>query len=433
MSRRGASLVVLITVVLAGCRSGGEKRAADDKFSGPTPSGETTGRAANPDTPAHWLDRPKPTWMHGTTPTAPSWNDPKSPNYDLKAEANGLLAGYIEDPEGRKVRGVYIAVRETTDKSPTPVGVVSDPSGTFIINGLKPKKSYQLTVDATVDGRRLFQTVYVSTPSPNVRLSLIEADSSLPAPTPAAPAPTPAPLAKPVDPAPGADPLTRPPTGDIPNPNGPLPAPKFSGTDPGVAPVGGYEPPPAHNDALPKGERYDLMTDQGPLTWKPPVASMPTPRTGLPVPVATPPTRGESRKEAFGIVDHTGKEVALPSGKLVLVNFYTAGSMACVRAVPVLNDLHDKYAARGLAVVGVGCEDEPPSARVMAADLFRKDHAVRFGLLTESGKKSGDVLKRFGVTELPASVLLNEKGEALWQGNPNKPAGLVEAIEAGMK
>ncbi len=429
MSRRGASLVVLITLVLAGCRSGGEKRPADDKFSGPTPTGETTGRAANPDTPAHWLDRPKPTWMQGTTPPAPSWNDPKSPNYDLKAEANGLLAGYVEDPEGRKVRGVYIAVRESTDKAPTPVGVVSDPSGTFIINGLKPKRNYQLTVDATVDGRKLFQTVYVSTPNPNVRLTLLESDGSSPAPVPT-PAPT-----KPADPPAHGDPLTRPPTGDIPNPHGPLPVPKFSGTDrdPGVAPVGGYEPPPAHNDALPKGERYDLMTDQGPVPWKPPLAAMPTPRTAQPVPGATPPTRGESRKEAFGFVDTNGREAALPQGKLVLVHFFTAGSMACVRAVPTLNDLHDKYAGRGVAVVGVGCDDEPQAARVMAADLFRKDHAVKYGLLTEAGKKSGDVLKRFGVTELPAAVLVNARGEVLWQGNPNKPAGLVDAIEAGVK
>ena len=431
MSRRGASLVVLITLVLAGCRSGGEKRAADDKFAGQTPAAETTGRAANPDTPAHWLDRPKPTWMQGATPTAPSWNDPKSPNYDLKAETSGLLAGYVEDPEGRKVKGVYIAVRESTDKSPTPVGVVSDPSGTFIINGLKPNRAYQLTVDATVDGRKLFQTVYVTTPRSNVRLSLIEADGSLPAAAP----PAPQAAAKPVDPPASSDPLTKPPTGDIPNPNGPLPVPKFGSgeRDPGVAPVGGYEPSSPHNDALPRGERYDLMTDQGPVPWKPPVASMPTPRTGLPVPSATPPTRGESRKEGFGFVDHTGRETALPSGKLVLVNFYTAGSMACVRAVPTLNDLHDNYAARGLAVVGVGCEDEPPSARMMAGDLFRKDHAVKYGLLTESGKKSGDVLKRFGVTDLPTAVLLNAKGEVVWQGNPNKPGGLVEAIEAGLR
>jgi len=426
MRRRGASLVVIVALALAGCRGGADKRAADDKYTGPTPAGETTGRAANPDTPAHWLDRPKPDWMKGSTPAAPSWTDPKSPGYDLKAEAGGLLAGYVEDPEGRKVRGVYIAVRESSDKSPTPVGVVSDPSGTFIINGLKPNRNYQLTVDATIDGRKLMQTVYVRTPNPNVRLSLLEADGG-------ASAPAPVPVKTP-DPPANNDPLTRPPTGNIPNPDGPLPVPKI-GTgdrDPGVAPVGGYEPP-LNPDALPKGERFDLMTDQGPVPWKPPVANMPVPRLGTTVPSATPPARGESRKQAFAFVDHTGKETHLPAGKLVLVVFHTAGSMACVRAVPVLNDLHDKYAARGLAVASVGCEDEPVSARVMAADLFRKDHGVKYTIVTESAKKAGEALKRFGVTDLPAAVLLNDQGEVLWQGNPGKPTGLAEAIEAGVK
>jgi hypothetical protein len=37
------------------------------------------------------------------------------------------------------------------------------------------------------------------------------------------------------------------------------------------------------------------------------------------------------------------------------------------------------------------------------------------------------------VTELPAAVLLSEQGDVLWQGNPNKPTGLAEAIEAATR
>jgi peroxiredoxin len=440
MSRRGTLLLVLCTLVLAGCRGGGDKRAGDDKYSGPTPSGETTGRATgpttgpttNPDSPAHWLDRPKPNWMHGSTPPAATWKDPKSPDFNTKTDAAGLLAGYVEDPEGRKVGNVFIEVRESGDTNSKPIGVLSGASGAFNADGLKPNRNYQLTVNATVDGRKLFQTVYVKTPNPNVRLSLLESDGSMPAPSPA-PAKSPA-ADKPADPPASVDPLKKPPTGDIPNPNGPLPVPKFSGAerDPGVNPVGGFDPPPPRDDALPKVDRYDLMTDQGPVPWKPPVANIPLPRVGQPIPSATPPTKGESRKQTFAFVDHTGKEAAVPTGKLTLMSFNTAGSTACVRAVPLLNTLHEKYADRGLVVVGVGCDDEPLSGRILAADLFRKDNAVKYPLLTEAGKKSGDLLKRYGVTELPAAVLLNASGEVVWQGNPNKPTGLVEAIEAGV-
>jgi len=434
MSRWGVSLVAVFILVLAGCRSGGEKKPSDDKFTGPDRTGETTGRGgsgggapANPDTPAHWLDRPKPNWMHGSTPPAATWKDPKSPDFNPKTDSAGLLAGYVEDPEGRKVPNVYIEVRESGDTSGKPIGVLSGTSGAFNADGLKPGKNYQLTVNAAVDGRKMFQTVYVKAPNPNVRLSLLEVDGSVPAPHPA----------KPGDPPASADPLYKPPTGSIPNPNtdGPIPKPNFGmgDRDPGVAPVGGYEPPAPRDDALPKGERFDLMTDQGPVPWKPPVASIPTPRTGRPVPSATPPARGESRKQTFGFVDHTGKDVPPPSGKAVLMAFHTAGSMASVRAVPVLNGLYEKYADRGLTVVSVGCEDEPLSARLMAADLFRKDHAVKYPVLTESSRVSGDALKRYGVSELPSAVLLNEKGEVIWQGNPNKPTGLTEAIEAAVK
>lgn len=439
MSRRGASLVALTILVLAGCRGGGDKRAADDKYTGPAPSGETTGRPSgpttNPDSPAHWLDRPKPDWMKGGTPSANTWKDPKSPDFNTKTDAAGLLAGYVEDPEGRKVANVFIEVRESGDTNAKPIGVLSLASGAFNADGLKPNKNYQLTVSQTVDGRKLFQTVYVKTPNPNVRLTLLEADGNFPLTpaTPPSPAAVPAP-AKPADPSGGADPLKKTPN-DVPNPNAPLPKPTFGGLerDPGVAPVGGSEPTPPRGDALPQGERYDLMTDKGPLPWKPPVASVPTPRKAGPVPSATPPARGESRKQPLGFVDHTGKEAALPTGKPVLLTFNAAGSMACVRAVPLLNTLHEKYADRGLAVVGVGCEDEPLPARLMAADLFRKDNGVKYPLLTEAGRNAGDVLKGYGVTEVPTAVLLNADGEVVWQGNPNKPTGLVEAIEAAVK
>lgn len=427
MRRRGASLVAVLILTLAGCRGTGDKRAADDKFNGPERSGETTGRATNPDSPAHWLDRPKPNWMQGSTPAAPSWNDPKSPDYDLKAETKGLLAGYVETPEGRKAGKVYITVRESTDTNAVPIGVYSDANGTFIINGLKPNKNYQLTVNEAVEGRKLFQTVYVKTPNPTVRLSLLEGDGNTPAPTPQPSKPT-------TDPPPTNDPLKKPPTGDIPNPDGPLPKPNIgSERDPGVAPVGGYEGPQP-DDALPKAERFDLMTDQGPLPWKPPVANIPLPRVGQTISPATPPTRGESRKaEKLSFVDSSGREANLPRAKLVLVTFYTAGSMASVRAVPPLNGLQEKYAGRGVEVVGMGCDDEPLNARVMAADQFRKDHGVKYTLLTEPGKRPGELLKRYGVTELPNAVLLNEQGEVLWQGNPNKPTGLADAIEAGTR
>jgi hypothetical protein len=173
--RRGGAIFAGLLVALAGCQSS-EKRLpapSDDKFLGPDRVAEPSSRAkSNPDSPAHWLDQSKPEWMHGRTPAAPNWNDPKNPDYDVAAETGGLLAGYVEDPDGRKVGKVYITVRETSDTNPKPIGVVTRPDGTFAINGLKPKKNYVLSVSESVDGRKLFQTVYVKPPNATVRIVL---------------------------------------------------------------------------------------------------------------------------------------------------------------------------------------------------------------------------------------------------------------------
>lgn len=447
MRRRWASLVVGACVVLAGCRSG-EKRAGDEPrpFVAPTSNGPDrpavapTGRPkdreplADPDSPAHWLDKPKPDWMKGATPTAPSWATPTDPGYNYKAETGGLLAGYVEDPDGRKVKKVYIAVREVGDTNPKDVGVLSDAVGSFIIPGLKPNRNYQLSVSTSDGDRKLFGVVYTKTPNPNVRIPLLEGElAGLPQGKPVGNEPrTPAPPGS----VPADDPLKRPPPPQPPvsslpaldykSPDG-RPAPRPLEADNTVHPTGGYEVP---TPTGPAPDRYDLMTDQGPLPWKPPAAAIPSPRTATTVPPAD-RGRSESRKqkEAFAFVGADGRGANLPKSKLVLLQFFTTGSPSCQRVVPALNAVHEKYAGRGVEVVGLTCDDDPLTTRVMAADRFRTDHGVRYGLLTEPGKRPGDWLRRYGIAEVPTAVLLDADGGVLWQGNPANTTDLTTAIE----
>jgi thiol-disulfide isomerase/thioredoxin len=440
MRRRTASLLVGAVFLLAGCRSG-EKRVEDDRSSlGPDRPSDLTARAkdkaVNPDSPAHWLDRPKPDWMKGNTPAAPSWNSPKDPLYDYKAETNGLLTGYVEDPDGRKLKNVYIAVREVGDTNPKDIGVLSTADGAFVVQGLKPNRNYVLSVNMSEGERKLFGVVYTKTPNPNVRIALLEGDAGGTLPN-----------NKPLTDKPFTDdPLKRPPVNSLPvptapNPNsGPLPDPALGAgnrgdrptprpleNDAGVYPTGGYEVPPSSG---PLPERYDLMTDQGPLPWKPPAASIPTPRTGATVPSAESPRRSESRRaDGNLLVDSRGQRVNLPQSKLVLLTFVTTASETCRRTVPTLNTLQSRYAGRSVEVVALVCDDEPLKTRVMAADQFRRDLDASFQVVTEPGKQAGDWLKRFGVVDIPTAVLLNSSGDVLWQGNPSRSADVVTVLE----
>jgi thiol-disulfide isomerase/thioredoxin len=439
-----ASLLVVTVFLLAGCRTG-EKRLDDDRLLGPDKPSDLTGRskerAIDPDSPAHWLDRPKPDWMRGNTPTAPSWNTPKDPGYDYKSETTGLLAGYVEDPDGRKLKNVYVAVREVGDNHPKDIGVLTLGDGAFTIQGLKPNRNYVLSVNMAEADRKLFGVVYTKTPNPNVRLALLEGEggSQLPGTKPVNEAGPKAPAV----PIGTDDPLKRLPTNNMPSPgSGPLPVPNMESSsrgrsglpsprplesDMGVIPTGGYETPPARGQ-LP--DRYDLTTDNGPIEWRPPSANIPTPRAGAPIPSPDFNRRSESRKsEKYTLVDARGQGVNLPQSKLVLLTFVTTGSETCRRVVPKLNAIQTKYAARGVEVVGMVCDDEPLNTRVMASEQFRRELDVSFMVATEPGKRAGDLLKRYGIPEIPTAVLLNANGDVLWQGHPAKDSDAIQAIE----
>jgi thiol-disulfide isomerase/thioredoxin len=386
--------------------------------------------------------------MKGATPTAPSWNTPTDPGYNYKTETSGLLAGYVLDPDGRKLGGVYVAVREVGDSNPKDIGVVSLPDGAFVIQGLKSGRNYMLTVNTTSGDRKVFGVVYAKTPNPNVRITLLEGELAGGPPS-----------VKPVASIDGGktgtsdDPLKRRPTPShsIPAPrttvpDGPLPVPEFGARprsrsdlptpqpldrETGLHPTGGYEVPPASG---PAPERYDLMTDQGPLPWKAPAAAIPTPRAANPIAPAPFSERSESRKsETYTLVNTQGRGANLPQAKLVLLQFFTTASVTCQRVVPTLNGVQERYAARGVEVVGLVCDDASLKARVMAADQFRSDFRVGYTVLTEPGKRPGDWMTRFGVAELPTAVLLDQTGAVLWQGNPAQTDEMIRAIESGLR
>src|SRR5947209_5316936 len=122
--------------------------------------------AAPASRPKNWGEGPNPGLGRVGTPDADSWTDPKDPAFDLDRELRGVLAGFVEDPDGRKVRDVFIEVEPVgAEKGGAPVGVQTDRQGHFLIKGLKPKQAYQLTVQTKLDGREVGGQVYARTGS----------------------------------------------------------------------------------------------------------------------------------------------------------------------------------------------------------------------------------------------------------------------------
>jgi thiol-disulfide isomerase/thioredoxin len=394
----------------------------------------------NPDqnaTPTgHWTEGPFNTSPpRGNAPPADSLADPKDPTFDTNSELKSVIAGFVIDPDGRKAGNLFVQVEPMpVEGRGAPLEVETLPDGSFLMKGLEPGRSYRLTTKATDGTRVLAGRTYAKAPNRQVRITLVEGlqldDTTRPGLVP-----------KPDLPKSPVKPVEAP--GRTVAPEQPLAPPDFSSRG-----SSSELPEPKYGD-LPDAQggtpvvlppsRPDLTTTGPQNEWKPPVTNIPG-RSGLmDPPPLVPLPRGGTRSEVirngaqFTLTDSQARNWTFPRnqpGELILLEFMTTECLPCQKALPGLKALQQKYGARGLVVVGVACDDEPLTTRQAVAERYRTDHALNFPILTETGKKPGALMKKFGVDRYPTAILLDFSGAVLWQGHPNRKDSLIEAIES---
>jgi peroxiredoxin len=122
-----------------------------------------------------------------------------------------------------------------------------------------------------------------------------------------------------------------------------------------------------------------------------------------------------TRKPApeFTLIDASGKSVPLSRfrGNPLIVDLWATKCGGCVKEIPSFIDLHHRYAAKGLAVVGISMdilyEDLKGPAEAWAlVKPFVRSHAVDYPILM------GDdgITKRYSVEALPVTYLLDRNG-----------------------
>lgn len=128
----------------------------------------------------------------------------------------------------------------------------------------------------------------------------------------------------------------------------------------------------------------------------------------------------------FEVRELSGKAITSESlkGKVVLLDFWATWCKPCIKSMPELQSLHDRYAARGLVVLGVSI-DVGGTAKVkkhLAAKKFT------YPIAMDSEKQPA--WEAYGVKAVPAAFLLDREGRivAQWTGSP--PADLTEKLDA---
>jgi cytochrome c biogenesis protein CcmG/thiol:disulfide interchange protein DsbE len=115
---------------------------------------------------------------------------------------------------------------------------------------------------------------------------------------------------------------------------------------------------------------------------------------------------------AYGAVSLDGDSVALASlaGRPVLLNVWATWCPPCREEMPALQELHDRYDERGLAVVAVSLDASAADAAAFAREL-----GLTLRLLHDP---AGRVTRTFRTTGVPETFLIGADGRIVrrWIG-----------------
>lgn len=387
---RSIKWLMLAILLTAGCK-------ALDR-SEPNDRAEATDRRPPPDSgrKPHWLDDSPTAMAANDLPPLPASigstpeTDPNSPQFDAQSASQGTLSGFVEGPDGNKLRNVSIEVESTDRAGSRPKIVQTDERGYFLVQGLRPNQTYILTANTTSDGAQLAGQIYATPPNVRVRMSLLEGF-------------------QPYKPNDSARSDEKPPPVPLSSDNE-FPASSGREREPGEwGPSGQPLPknPPAGGSptdmpAVPPTGRPDLVTN-------------------IPNPGSRPnPERAPEPGNEFALVDTLGRTREFPSGdpqELVLLDFMTTTCLPCKKVTPVLKGLQSRFGPRGLEVIGVVCDEVDLPRRRAVAAAYQRDFDLNYLLYVEPGRRPGQLMDRFEVEWYPTLILLDGTGRTLWKGS----------------
>jgi len=125
-------------------------------------------------------------------------------------------------------------------------------------------------------------------------------------------------------------------------------------------------------------------------------------------PLALAGGKGVKVGDAFPELSSFGLEGKLPDdlkGKVVLVDFWASWCGPCKESFPVMEEMHKKYAAKGLVILAVNVDED-----AAAMKDFLKDHPATFTIVHDAKKQ---LVGLVNISSMPTSIVLGKDGKVV--------------------
>jgi len=150
-------------------------------------------------------------------------------------------------------------------------------------------------------------------------------------------------------------------------------------------------------------------------------------------PMAFLPPKFPRPAPALNLTDLEGKALRSSlEGNVVLVDFWATWCAPCLKSMPELQALHDRYSGRGFVVVGISIDEKTSATDQVDVRVkkFISKKKITYPIAIDSQTPS--VWEQYRVKAVPAAFLLDRRGQivAQWSGKPPKAAEIEKELTA---
>jgi len=120
-------------------------------------------------------------------------------------------------------------------------------------------------------------------------------------------------------------------------------------------------------------------------------------------------------------------------GKVYVVEFWATWCGPCVRSMPHLTKLQEKYKDKGLTIIGTTSADETNTLEAVEKMVRDKgDKVVSYSIAWDKGQETSTAyMEAAGQTGIPCAFVVNQEGQIAYIGHPEQMDDSLDQVVAG--